>query len=375
MRPGIAPKNAPTRSWTGTSTPDVPARIRNRPPALAHRSELGAGDPVALRARAHFRHALGRARHHHPPLALAEEERDGGDGIREGHVHADRARAVADRRLDQRAGEPPLGAVVRRAEDPGPVHCEQGLLEPSLGLEVQLRRLAGHQIVESVQVLGAAQLCAVRPEQEDAVAGVLEGMAAHALEVFDHSYHPNHWGRIDRDPLGLIVEGDVPARDRDLERAARLRHPQHGLAQLMVDGRLEGAAEVEVVGHRGGDRSHARQVACRLGHRDRGAAPRVEIAVAPVAVGGGGHPAVGAGDPHDARVAAGAGPCCSRGRSCRTAGRPSAWRRGSGSRAARAAGSSDRRRPRQRAHSGPAPGAASPRRTPSPRARRSGSRP
>ena len=108
------------------------------------------------------------------------------------------------------------------------------------------------------------------------------------VTVFDASASSpddaEHGRRVDGPAFGLVVEADVAAGDRHVERAAGVADAAHGLAELPHDLGPLRVAEVEVVGAANRFGARAGDVARGLGHRQHRAAIRVEIAVAAVAV-------------------------------------------------------------------------------------------
>ena len=80
------------------------------------------------------------------------------------------------------------------AEESSLRHREDAALERAFGGEIDRGRLAGHEVVQRVEVLGAAQLAGVGPQQEDGVAGGGEGVPDDGLHVLDHADHPDDRG-------------------------------------------------------------------------------------------------------------------------------------------------------------------------------------
>src|SRR5215210_4143151 len=116
-------------------------------------------------------------------------------------------------------------------------------------------------------------------------------VSAYVLEVPDH---PDGRGRVDRAPVGLVIQADVAAYDRRPEDLARLGHTLDALGELIITVRLLRAAEVEAVcdGYR--LRPYAREVPVGFGDRGGPATPRIEVAVASPAVCSSGEAEVGA---------------------------------------------------------------------------------
>ena len=108
------------------------------------------------------------------------------------------------------------------------------------------------------------------------------------LGILEEADHPDDGRGQDGLAERLVVEGDVPADHRDLERPARRGDSLDGLRELPHDLRPLGRPEVEAVRHGQGPAPRADDVARRFRHRQRAARPRIEVPVAAVAVGGDG---------------------------------------------------------------------------------------
>ena len=87
---------------------------------------------------------------------------------------------------------------------------------------------------------------------------------------------PTTGRRVDRAPVGLVVERDVARDDRDPQRLARFRHPLDRLDELPRDRALLRVAEVEAVGQADRLGAGAGDVPRRLEHRQPAAGARVE---------------------------------------------------------------------------------------------------
>ncbi len=109
------------------------------------------------------------------------------------------------------------------------------------------------------------------PTSAMCVARLLEADPAGAVRVGHPPDHADHGRRVDGAGGALVVEGNVAADDRRVERAAGLAEAAYGLGQLPGDVRLLGVAEVEVVG--GAERlcADAGEVGGALEHRLDGA--------------------------------------------------------------------------------------------------------
>ena len=89
----------------------------------------------------------------------------------------------------------------------------------------------------------------------------------------------------DAGALGLVVEADIAAHDREVERAAGVGHPGDGGGELAHDLGLLGIAEVHVVGDGERPGAHGTEVAPGFGDGLLTAFLRVGLAVARRAVG------------------------------------------------------------------------------------------
>ncbi len=130
-------------------------------------------------------------------------------------------------------------------------------------------------------------------------------------QAVDEAEGPDDRRRVDVAAEALVVEADVAADDGEPQRQAGLGHAVDGFGQLPHHLGMLGIAEVEAVhdGHRRGSR--AGQVEGRLGHRRRGARPRVQGAPGGIGVGGEGQSPLRRrearrGEPEHGAVAAGA---------------------------------------------------------------------
>ena len=106
----------------------------------------------------------------------------------------------------------------------------------------------------------------------------------HRPHIFEQSDAADDRSRVDRAPVGLVVERDVARDDRNAQRLASLRHSLDRLGELPRDLALLRVAEVETV--RQPDRlgAGAGDVARRLEHGERAARPRPEATHAALAV-------------------------------------------------------------------------------------------
>uniref|UniRef100_A0A0N4ZZR4 Oxidoreductase n=1 Tax=Parastrongyloides trichosuri TaxID=131310 RepID=A0A0N4ZZR4_PARTI len=155
------------------------------------------------------------------------------------------------------------------------------------------------------QVHRGAQLADGRTDQHQRVAVLHTGEVGAVRVVGDQAHGADGRGRRNRRAVGLVVEADVAAHDREVEVAASFRHALDGAHDLAHDLRALGVAEVQVVGD--GDRVGADggQVAPSLGHGLLAALEGIGQHVARGAVGGDGQRLLRAVHAHDAGVGAG----------------------------------------------------------------------
>ena len=89
-------------------------------------------------------------------------------------------------------------AVVRRPHQPLVGERDEQRLQRALGVQIERRRHAAHQIVHHLQVFAAAELAAPLAEQDDDVAGFLESPADDAIGVLQQTDDADDRRRIDR---------------------------------------------------------------------------------------------------------------------------------------------------------------------------------
>jgi hypothetical protein len=140
--------------------------------------------------------------------------------------------------------------------------------------------------MEQPQVFGAAQAHIVRTEQGDPVPFRLEPLGATAVRFVYEPGHADHRCGQDRLPQSFIVEGDIAADHRDIERAAGLRDARHRLLELPEDFWTLGRAEIETVRQAEGLGAGDGEIPRRLGHGHGGAGAWIHVHETAVAVGG-----------------------------------------------------------------------------------------
>ncbi len=121
-------------------------------------------------------------------------------------------------------------------------------------------------------------------------------------QVLNQAQHPNDRRRVDVEPVGLVVEGDVAPHHRNPQRLTGLRHPLHRLPELPHHLWFLRVAKVEVVDDGEGFGSDHCHIERCFVHEPGGTAPWVEIAHATVAVGGQRQTTVCSLDPQQRRV-------------------------------------------------------------------------
>ena len=251
----------------------------------------GGNARAAARSSTVGRRAFGR-RHHDPRRALAEERRRRRERRRQrrppprhpptrstpippvSNVHSARATAT-----------PPSEQSCADSHQPGAHRIHHQLLQRPLAVEVEHRRVAGDRAVQPRQILRCRRArpdC--RPERSTAAPADRNARVTRPRRILEQPDHAEHRRGVDRLALGLVVEADVAAGNRHVERAARLADAAHGLAELPHDLGPLGVAEVQVVGRADRLGAGAGDVARRLGHGEHRAPIRVEVAVSAVAV-------------------------------------------------------------------------------------------
>ena len=83
------------------------------------------------------------------------------------HVNLGAAAAGVEAALGEGHGEPPFGAIVRRAQQALGDGGDEELLQSAFGSQIQVRRLSRDHAVQGVQILAPAELAVVFAEQDD----------------------------------------------------------------------------------------------------------------------------------------------------------------------------------------------------------------
>ena len=205
--------------------------------------------------------------------------------------------AGPERTLRKRHREAALRTVVSRSREPF-ARCEdQQLLQCSFCVQIHLGRHACDYALGRLQlVLAAPEFMPGLTEQNDRVAAALEAAAEHLARVLNEPHDTQHGRRIDRPAIGFVVEADIAAGNRDVERLARGGDPFDGFAELPHDFRPFWITEVQAVGRTDWRSPGARHVPRSFNHSKDGSSIRIEIAVAAVAIDRQGKRAIGALD-------------------------------------------------------------------------------
>src|SRR5262249_12231655 len=121
-------------------------------------------------------------------------------------------------------------------------------------------------------------------QRSDSVAGLPEPAGQHPIRVLQQTDDADRRSRVDGLPIGFVVETDVSARNRYVQRTACLADPGDGALELPHDAGALWVAKIEAVGRADWACAGTRDVPRGLGHSEHGAEVRIEIAVAAVAV-------------------------------------------------------------------------------------------
>ncbi len=118
----------------------------------------------------------------------------------------------------------------------------------ALGGEIDRRRRPLLAAGELAQVERAAEMALGLADQQDRLAGALEGEAHRAGGVVDQADAADRRRRQDAAAIGLVVERDIAGDDGVVEREAGLAHAFDAAGELAHDLRPLGIAEIHVVG-------------------------------------------------------------------------------------------------------------------------------
>ena len=134
------------------------------------------------------------------------------------------------------------------------------------------------------------------------MAFILERNARHIVEVLKDADTANRRGRQNGASatgcLAFIVQADIAAHDRKIERTAGFAHAFQTPHELRHDFRALGVGEIETIGHRQRARAHGVEIAIGLRNSLLAAFIRIGIAIARVAIGRDCQRLVRAMDPH-----------------------------------------------------------------------------
>ena len=222
---------------------DAPARFRfghrtvDRRPGHRRRSEsstAGAADPRRRHAGRARRVEHGVDRDPDATLTITRDA-DSPNSVAASRSTPPSDAALGDRRRRRRCrrsrssippARPPSPPSAQSCADriePSRRQIDEQPLQRALARQIQRRRHAAHQPVHRLEILAAAELAEVVAEQDDVEPGRRETRASARVDA--SSITPTTpmtgVGRIAL-AVGLVVEADVAAGDRNVERAARL---------------------------------------------------------------------------------------------------------------------------------------------------------
>ena len=252
-------------------------------PLAAGRSDPSPRDRRLGHQRLELQRAHRIDRHDDPRRPFAEQRQSrpllGGhtdrrpDRLRPGHA-----------RLGQRHGHTAFRAIVSREREPGADGCLHRPLHSSLHAEIERRQRPANGAVEHPEILAAPQAHRVRPEQRDPMARRFEPLCRQSARVLEHTDDTDDGRGQDRSPTRFIVEGNVAAHYRELERSAGLGDALHRLGKLPQDLRPLRRAEIQTIGDAARPSACAGDVSRRLAHGHGRAAPRIEEDLTAVAI-------------------------------------------------------------------------------------------
>src|SRR5690349_15874716 len=131
---------------------------------------------------------------------------------------------------------------------------------------------------------GIGWRCASTIEEDDGVTFVAEGDFEHAACVIEDAKDPDYRSRINRFAKSFVIETDVAAGDRSLERVAGFREALDSFAELPHHFRLLRATEIEAICGCDGTRAAGSDIASGFGDGVHRAEARTELAPSAVAV-------------------------------------------------------------------------------------------
>src|SRR5262249_48959818 len=143
---------------------------------------------------------------------------------------------------------------------------------------------SAYEIVQRFKVLTAAEFTTTLAKEHNHVAGILESPAHDAIGVFEHANHADDGRRIDRFAVGLVVEADVAAGDRHVQRATRFANTFDRSRELPHDRRPLRITEIQTVCSADRKRTRTRDVSRRFRYGQHRPTLRIEVAVPAVAI-------------------------------------------------------------------------------------------
>src|SRR3954466_8356787 len=164
--------------------------------------------------------------------ALAEE-RD----VRTHRIQVDRGAEAASVKttLGECDGNASVRAVVRGLQQARRSGLRDNALQRALACEIQFRRVSTDEAMHGPQVFAAAELPSILPKKNDRIRLALECPRDHAGGIVDQADDADDRCRVDRFPVGLVVQADIPPGDRDIECATALRQPFDAFHELPHD--------------------------------------------------------------------------------------------------------------------------------------------
>src|SRR5262249_46813469 len=133
-------------------------------------------------------------------------------------------------------------------------------------------------------IFGGPEIIGCPAEQHDQPVVLFEPLSGYVMKILNQSDHSDYRSRMDAAPVSLVVEADVPARDRSPQRRASFSHAIHGLAELPHPLRSFRGAEVEAIGQGERPRPACHEVAASFGDNQTSPASRINPAVARVRI-------------------------------------------------------------------------------------------
>ena len=251
-------------------------------PVAADRADLAGRQATLGRQREERGYVSGPGRQDQPRWAFAEQV----DGRRAVDEQPDPCSAIPpDRALGQGDGQAAGGHVLGRGHETAPDRLADEALDGRLPGEVEPGRavLRGHPGQLGVGAAGQARRRLA--DEDDRVAVGHELRPDEPADIVEQADDPDLGRRRDRPAGRLVVERDVAAGDRQVERPAGVGQAPDAFLELPECLRPGRVGVVQAVRHAERPGAGDRHVAGRLGHAQRRAEPRVDRADRLVRVG------------------------------------------------------------------------------------------